>query len=107
MINLSTRRTTVIGTRKYKVRIRSDNLVIAGLLTQVEELSIEVRNLQIQVESLQGQVIDLQARLLEAQELAQLRANIITYKNNYIHTLQDILDNNGIPYPPEPIYPNS
>ena len=107
MINLSTRRNFVIGTRKYKNRISRYKASEEGLVREINHLNEEIIARNRQIEALQAQVSSLQTQLAEAQALAQLRANIITYKNNYIHTLQDILDNNGIPYPPEPIYPTT
>ena len=101
------RRIVNTGTRKLKNRIVNRNIIIQTLTAQIEDLTLQVTTLQSQVSDLQSQVSSLQTQLAEAQALAQLRANIITYKNNYIHTLQDILDNNGIPYPPETIYPTS
>ena len=100
-------RVAVVGRRKLRYRIALLDEELADAMQQISDLNDEIDSLESTISSLQAQITQLQSDLQDALDLAQLRANIITYKNNYIHTLQDILDNNGIPYPPEPIYPNS
>ena len=72
-------------------------------LAQIQTLEAQVTDLEQQVSTLTSQVSTLQSQLADAQALAQLRAQIILLKNGYIQDLQTILDNNGIPYPPEPV----
>ena len=100
-------RVGMLGRRKLRNRIYNLDEELTTALTKIEHLEEEIETLEGTISSLQSQITQLQSDLQAALDLAQLRANIITYKNNYIHTLQDILDNNGIPYPPEPVYPNS
>ena len=98
-------RVGVLGRRKLRNRIKYRDQAIQQMNELIIQLQGEVSTLEGQVSQLQGQITQLQSDLADAQALAQLRANIINYKNNYIQELQTILDNNGIPYPPEPVYP--
>ena len=100
-------RVAVVGRRKLRNRINVLDGELENALNRIALLNDQIDELEGTISSLQAQITQLQSDLQAALDLAQLRANIITYKNNYIHTLQDILDNNGIPYPPEPVYPNS
>lgn len=98
-------RVAILGRRKLRNTVKNRDAQIEQLNEEIVELQADVGTLQAQISSLQAQVTQLQSDLADAQALAQLRAHIIVYKNNYIQELQTILDNNGIPYPPEPIYP--
>lgn len=98
-------RTAIIGRRKDRNKINNMNQELEQAYLTINALQSAVNNLTSQVNSLTAQVNSLQQQLQDAQDLATLRYNIIQYKNNYIQTLQTILDNNGIPYPPEPVYP--
>lgn len=88
-------RVAIVGRRKLRNTIKSRDTAIQ----QMNEIIIE---LQGEVSELEAQVSQLQSDLADAQDLAQQRLIIIYRKNGYIQELQTILDNEGIPYPPEP-----
>lgn len=93
-----------------KTRLKQINLDLENSNKEMQEeidvLELQITNLENTISGLQSQITQLQSDLADAQALAQLRAQIILMKNGYIQDLQTILDNNGIPYPPEPVYPS-
>ena len=98
-------RVAVLGRRKFRTRIKNLEDYVAELEEQIEILENRISTLEGQVADLEAQNYTLTQQLQAAQELAELRRMIIYVKEQYIGTLQGILDANGISYPPEPTYP--
>lgn len=98
-------RVAVLGRRKFRTKIKNLEDYVTELEEQIEILQNRISTLESQVADLEAQNYTLTQQLQSAQELAELRRRIIYVKEQYIGTLQGILDDNGISYPPEPTYP--
>ena len=88
-------RVAIVGRRKLRNTISERDKAI-------QQMNDIILDLESQIETKDIQIADLESQLYDAIQLAQQRLAIINRKNGYIQDLQTILDNNGIPYPPEP-----
>ncbi|MBO7731145.1 MAG: hypothetical protein J6S67_01280 [Methanobrevibacter sp.] len=88
-------RVAVVGRRKLRNTINERDKAI-------QQMNDIILDLESQIETKDLQIANLESQLYDAIQLAQQRLAIINRKNGYIQDLQTILDNNGIPYPPEP-----
>ena len=88
-------RVAIVGRRKLRNTISKRDKAI-------QQMNDIILDLESQIETKDIQIADLESQLYDAIQLAQQRLAIINRKNGYIQDLQTILDNNGIPYPPEP-----
>lgn len=98
-------RVAVVGRRKLRTRISTLTKDLEDAETEISQLEGQISVLNATIESLNNTISTLNNTITELNNTITSLRQVINYKNNYIMTLQQILDNNGIPYPPEPTPP--